>query len=240
MCTVIKVIFKVAYCYKSTSDICYKEGNSLLFAICSSHPFAIGVVLNEIDAELMQIGKRALNLCAELPFGKWLPHIMLTTDMTFIQKCLLMTPTNSILFKVATNLIDALDFTQNTIDTSKACLNRHPHIFEQVQQYGLIDMAHIFKVKLTIVLFELHSRLTIYNYYGRQMAGNSDGVNTQMFGELIQSAENMKNVCSKEELGMHYSKLAKEKRLDLSYWIWLTLYRMDQFFQVIFVLSLKN
>jgi hypothetical protein len=240
MCTVIKVIFKVAYCYKSTSDICYKEGNSLLFAICSTHPEMLGVVLNEIDAELMQIGKRALNLCSELPFNKWLPYIILTKDMVFIQKCLLMTPTNSILFKVATNLIDSLDFNQNTLDTSKACINKHPHIFEQVQQNGLIEMAHIFKAKLTVILFELHSRLTIYNYYGRQMAGNTDGVNIQMFGDLIQNAENMKNVCSKEELGMHYSKLAKDKRFELAYWIWVTLYRMNQFFQVNFCFAFVN
>jgi hypothetical protein len=188
----------------------------------------------------MLIGKRALNLCAELPFNKWLPHVILTTDVAFLQKCLLATPTNSILFKVATNLIDALDFDgdSTTIETSKACLNKHPHMFEQVQRHGLIDMAHIFKVKLSVILFELHSRLTIYNYYGRQIApsavSDSAGGNSQMFCniEIGHNGEAVRNVYPKEELAGHYSKLAKDKRLDLTYWIWSTLYKMNQFFQV--------
>ena len=45
MSCVVKVIFKVAYCYKTTKDVCHKEGNSLLFAICSSYPSLIGVLL---------------------------------------------------------------------------------------------------------------------------------------------------------------------------------------------------
>lgn len=45
MSCVVKVIFKVAYCYKSTKDVCHKEGNSLLFAICSSYPSLIGVYI---------------------------------------------------------------------------------------------------------------------------------------------------------------------------------------------------
>lgn len=43
MSCVVKVIFRVAYCYKSTKDVCPKEGNSLISAICSSYPSLIGV-----------------------------------------------------------------------------------------------------------------------------------------------------------------------------------------------------
>jgi hypothetical protein len=43
MSCVVKVIFKVAYCYQSTKDVCHKEGNSLLSAICSNYPSLIGV-----------------------------------------------------------------------------------------------------------------------------------------------------------------------------------------------------
>ena len=232
MHTVVRVIFRVAYCYKSTRDICYKEGNSLLFAICSSQPQLIGLLLAEIDTELMQIGKRALNLCAELPFNKWLPHITLTTDLTFIQKCLLMTPTNSIMFKLTTNLIDALDFSQSTSETSRMHLHRNTHALEQLEQYGLIDLGQIFKLKLTVILFELHSRLTIYNYYSRQVNLNNETVITSLplFAETM--LDSIQNMCGKDKLGVHYAKLAKDKRLELTYWIWATLYRMNQFFQI--------
>ena len=54
---VVKVIFKIAYCYPSTRDICYKDGNSLMFAICSTFPKLIGTILNEIDLNLEKIGK---------------------------------------------------------------------------------------------------------------------------------------------------------------------------------------
>ena len=75
MACVAKVIFQIAYCFASTKETCYKEGNSLMFAICAAHPKLIGTVLEEIDSNLEKIGKRALYLAGELPFSKWLPHI---------------------------------------------------------------------------------------------------------------------------------------------------------------------
>lgn len=119
MSNVIKVIFKIAYCYQSTRDICYKEGNSILFAICSVYPCLIQCILGEIDSELEKIGKKALHLCLDLPFNKWLPYIDCKTDILFLQKCLLMNLTNSILFRLAMNLIDSLNFAQNTREKVK-------------------------------------------------------------------------------------------------------------------------
>ena len=40
MICVVKVLFRIAYCFESTRELCQKEGNALFFAICSAHPEA--------------------------------------------------------------------------------------------------------------------------------------------------------------------------------------------------------
>lgn len=51
---VVSVIFMVAYCYKSTKDVCHKEGNSLLSAICSSYPCLIGVRIKNLFSKFFK------------------------------------------------------------------------------------------------------------------------------------------------------------------------------------------
>jgi hypothetical protein len=182
MSCVVKVIFKIAYCYPSTRDVCHKEGNALLFAVCSSYPKLIGNVLKEIDAELNSIGKRALFLSAELPFNLYLAHMDCESDLVFLQKCLLLSPTNSVLFRLAVNFVDNLDFKQDTKQISKQYLrnwlikNRNNPNCGNLSDYlhkENVDLAQIVKIKLAIVLFELHSRLTIYNYFTKTNASTN-------------------------------------------------------------------
>ena len=123
MSCIVKILFKIAYCYTNTKEVCHKEGNSLLFAVCSTHPQLIGRVLNEVDLELGVIGKRALYLNDQLPFEKWLPHVNCQQDVAFLQKCLLANVTNSILFRLAVSAIDHIDFGRSTRECSEVMLN---------------------------------------------------------------------------------------------------------------------
>ncbi|CAF0782953.1 unnamed protein product [Brachionus calyciflorus] len=215
MSQVIKVIFKISYCYPSTRDICYKEGNSILFAISSAYPCLIGFILSEIDVDLEKIGKKCLYLCTELPLSKWLPYIDLKKDMFFIQKSLLQNVPNSILFRFATNLIDNLNFSMSTREKSEAYLTRiDSNLQGLINSYGLIDLGTVFKIRLSIILFELHSRLTNYTYFNKN--------DERLFGSLANF----------DELNQAYYKLTKEKRLEIVYWIWSTFYRMNLFFKI--------
>lgn len=172
MACVAKVLFQIAYCYQSTRDICYKEGNSLLFAICSACPKLIGTILNEIDANLEKIGKRALYLVNELPFNKWLPYIDCKRDIDFLEKCLLQTATNSILHCVATSCINNLDFRLNTKRLSRHLVKtwESKHLLKlspSQSQEDLVDLSHFVQIKLAVVLYELHLRLTVYQYFSK-------------------------------------------------------------------------
>jgi hypothetical protein len=106
MSCVLKVIFSVAFCLERTRETCYKEGNALLFVICSAHPQLLGRVLHEIETHLALVGKRALYLCDQLPFSVWLWHMNDATDVALVSKLLLANATNSIMFRLA---VDALD-----------------------------------------------------------------------------------------------------------------------------------
>jgi len=226
---VVKVIFKIAYCYESTREVCHKEGNSLLFAICSAHPQLIGTILNEIDLNLDKIGKKALYLGAELPFHLWLEHLDCVKDMNFIEKCLLSTPTNSILFNLATKCIDNLNLKQNTNRLSNFLIKQwnNQNSFKLTSR---ISLSHLIQIKLAFVLYELHSRLTIYSYFS-QTQSSTPTASMNFMDESFQLEINFSsklNISSKEELISHYqSKISKEKRLSVLQWIWLTLNRMN-------------
>ena len=200
---VVRVLFKLAYCYQSTKEICYKEGNSILFAICASHPKLITVVLEQIELNLDKIGKKALQLSTELPFNNWLLHLDIDTDLNFVQKCLLNSPTNSIMFRIGLNCIDNLNLSHNPKKQHK---NSFELNFFKQNSLELIDKVKLVKVKLIIILYELHSRLTIYNYLINQREDNID-----------------------TELSQHYAKLAKEKRLNVVTWIWNTISRFSTY-----------
>jgi hypothetical protein len=262
MTCVIKVIFKIAFCYESTKEICYKEGSALLFALCFAHPRLIGVVLSEIDLNLFKIGKRALFLTSELPFNKWLQSIDSEKDIDLLRKCLLCNLTNSIMFRMAMNCIDNIDFSMNTRKISSVfrkrwCTKQHTHqAQEEIEKRSKFDLADLFIIKICVILFELHSRLTIYNYFNKTIAPSTSSVppqlaindydypNTQqpqMFQIDIEKGNNtvnenqqqtvidpddIKNVEAKEELANHYSRLPKDKRLALVTWIWSKLNQM--------------
>ncbi|RNA18051.1 ectopic P granules 5 -like protein [Brachionus plicatilis] len=212
---VIRVIFKISYCYPSTQDTCYKEGNSILSAVALAYPCLIGSILSEIDIDLDKIGKKSLFLCADLPFDKWLPFVDLKKDVYFIQKCLLHNVPNSILFRLAVKLIDGLNFKMNTLAKSQAYLtNVDLNIRTLIGTYGLIDLGTLFKIRLSIILFELHSRLTNYSYFAKN--------ENELFGTAVNF----------DELNQSYYKLAKEKRIDLIYWIWSTFYKMNLFIKI--------
>lgn len=125
------------------------------------------MILNEIDLELIQVGKQALFLGAELPFHQWLPYINCRLDMAFLEKCLLSQPTNSVLFRLATNLIDALDFDVDTTARSRLLIDASVSLVESVRTFGFVDLKFLVKFRLAIILFELHSRLSIFNYFSR-------------------------------------------------------------------------
>ena len=72
------------------------------------------IAKQKIDLNLDRIGKKALYLGADLPFNIRLSYIDLSKDINFIEKCLLSTVTNSILFNLATKCIDNLNFNINT------------------------------------------------------------------------------------------------------------------------------
>jgi hypothetical protein len=249
MSCVVKIIFKIAYCYETTKEICYKEGNSLLFAVCSAYPRLIGYVLHEIDIELANIGKRSLYLSDELPYSKWLSYIDCEQDLNFLEKCLLTNTTNSILFHLAVSCIDNLDFNQSTHrmsdDRFKNWLNKNqnnPHsknLYQLLIKNG-IDISKLVKIKLSIILFELHSRLTIYNYYtfNRNTSNNNNSnLNSELSISNLPPHNSSNNIYpqlfstdkDKEDLQTHYQKLTKEKRLGLVNWIWSTLYKMNIF-----------
>lgn len=238
MTCVVKVIFKIAYCYPSTRDICYKDGNSLLFAICSAYPQLIGPILSEIDSNLEKIGKKALYLCNELPFNKWISHIDCIWDMNFMQKCLLQTPTNSIMFCVAVSCIDNLNFRLNTRELSFGRVKRwelkNGTRFSPDEDF--VDLSQLIQIKLTVVLFELHLRLTNYQYFNRtatESIVDARSISMEVKFEICSLVKyNIKRVTSqiffiKQELGKHYSSLAKDKRFSLVNWIWLTINRMN-------------
>ena len=236
MSCVIKIIFKIAYCFETTKEVCYKEGNSLLFAVCSAYPRLIGYVLFEIDTELASIGKRSLYLSDELPYNKWLPYIDCEQDLHFLEKCLLTSTTNSILFHLAVSCIDNLNFNQSTKSVThtmfKNWLNKNQNNPHAKNLYQLItrdeiDISKLVKIKLSIIMFELHSRLTIYNYYNNNRNSNietsSSNNSSNNYPQLFFSDKD------KDELQNHYQKLAKDKRMALVNWIWSTLYRMNIF-----------
>ncbi len=137
---VVKIIFKIAYCYPTTRDVCYKEGNSLLFAVCSAYPRLIGYVLNEIDEELATIGKRALYLSDELPYTKWLPHLDCISDLNFLEKCLLKNATNSVLFNLAVSCIDNIDFTRSTRHSSFTLFRQWMYSNKSAQAKRLLSL----------------------------------------------------------------------------------------------------
>jgi hypothetical protein len=150
--------------------VCHKDGNSLLFAICSAHPSLIGTIMNEIDLNLDKIGKKALYLVNELPFNKWLPYVDCKTDINFLIKCFLQTPTNSILFCTAVTCIDNMDFKQSTQQLShrlirKWELNNNASFYNSDNTF--IDLSRLVQIRLILALFELHMRLTVYQYFTR-------------------------------------------------------------------------
>ena len=152
---VLKVIFSVSFCLERTRETCYKEGNALLFAICSAHPQLLGRVLHEIDAHLAVVGKRALYLCDQLPFDRWLAHMDgESADVRLVHKLVLANATNSIMFRLA---VDALD-------------KMHMHEEEHHESGGGGgheggERIRLVKFKLCVMLFELHARLTIPGYF---------------------------------------------------------------------------
>ena len=247
---VVKVLFKIAYCYPSTREICHKEGNSLLFAVCSVYPKLISTILMEIDTNLNVIGKRALFLTAELPFNLWLASINCENDLLFLEKCLLFSPTNSILFRMAVNCVDNMNFNQDTSTLSKnyirnwlsANKNSNNPVYRNLSDCLLntkeiIDLGQIVKIKLAIILFELHTRLTIYNYFSKAIEINSTTSHLQLFlldltNESVSSPIMKLNITAKDELSTHYSRLPKDKRLIIVNWIWSTLHRLNLFISI--------
>ena len=215
---IVKVIFKISYCYQSTQDICYKEGNSILSAITLVYPCLISSILTQIDLNLDQIGKKCLFLCDSLPFDKWLPFIDLNKDLYFIQRCLLENVPNSILFRLGANLIDAINFKTNTLAKSEKFLSESSQSNAARLIHGtyeLVDMTTLFKIRLSIILFELHSRLSNYSYFGK--------IDTQLFEA---------GLANFDDLSQSYYKLSKDKRIDLINWLWSSLYRMNLFIKL--------
>ncbi len=81
----------------------------------------------------------------------------------------------------------------------------------------------VFKIKLSVILFELHSRLTIYTYY------RNGSTLSNSIGESGQLPQLFATDTNKDDLGGNYQRLAKEKRMALVNWIWATLYKMNIF-----------
>lgn len=96
---------------------------------------------------------------------------------------------------------------------------------ELISSNDFVDIATVFKIRLAIILFELHSRLTNYNYFSKSLT--SEDVLFDLNNQVLHL-----NTTSNEELNLHYSKLTKDKRLDLVYWIWSTFYRFNLFIQI--------
>jgi hypothetical protein len=203
----------------------------------------------EIDTNLNVIGKRALFLTAELPFNLWLSAINCESDMLFMEKCLLFSPTNSILFRMAVNCVDNLNFNQDTTAVSRGYIQKWLNTNRNsnnpvcrnlsdclMNTKDLINLGQIVKVKLAIILFELHTRLTIYNYFSKAIE-NSTNSHLQLFltdltNESVSSPIMKLNITSKDELNTHYSRLAKDKRLIIVNWIWSTLHRLNLFISI--------
>lgn len=182
----------------------------------------------------MQVGKQALYLCDQLlvPLSKWLPYINCRSDIAFLEKCLLSQPTNSVLFRLATKIIEALDLEADTSAKSRQYIDSSytSHtLAESMRTFGFVELKFVVKMRLTIILFELHSRLTIYNYFTRANTGTSSP-----FEEIVDTSGNdgTQNRARRDDLVAHYSQLAKDKRLALVYWIWQQFYRMRLFYQL--------
>lgn len=183
----------------------------------------------------MQVGKQALYLCDQLlvPLSKWLPYINCRSDIAFLEKCLLSQPTNSVLFRLATKIIEALDLDADTTSKSRQYIDSSytSHtLAESMRTFGFVELKFIVKMRLTIILFELHSRLTIYNYFTR----TSNNGASSPFEEIVDTSGNdgTQNRARRDDLVTHYSQLAKDKRLALVYWIWQQFYRMRLFYQL--------
>jgi hypothetical protein len=120
---------------------------------------------HEIDLNLDRIGKKALHLGADLPFNIWLSYIDLSKDINFIEKCLLSTVTNSICIKC----IDNLNFNTNTTKLSTSLIKhwntQTTNSFKLNPIKNGLNKSHLIQIKLAFILFELNSRLTIYNYF---------------------------------------------------------------------------
>lgn len=100
-----------------------------------------------------------------------------------------------------------------------------PSLTVSIQTFGFVDLKLIVKLRLAIILFELHSRLTVYNYFTRTGG---------QFEEIVDTSGNdgTQNRARREDLVSHYSQLAKDKRAGLLYWIWQQFYRMRLFYQL--------
>ncbi len=127
--------------------------------------------MNEIDLNLDKIGKKALYLVNELPFNKWLPYVDCKTDINFLIKCFLQTATNSILFYTAVTCIDNIDFKQNTQLLSHNLIRKWQLKNNKTSIYNgeciFVDLSRMVQIKLAITLFELHMRLTVYQYFNK-------------------------------------------------------------------------
>ena len=150
------------------------------------------------------------------------------------------------------NCIDNLDFDQSTrkksfqmreewIQRNGANQNSKWLLNFFNNQQTKFDISTLIRIKLSIILFELHSRLTSYNYFVRTTtpAPSGDTVPSADTEEQLTAtahqhpqiftAEYDGQSTSRDDLNSHYSRLPKDKRQSLVTWIWTTLNRMNIF-----------
>ena len=95
-----------------------------------------------------------------------------------MERCLLQTATNSIRHCVATACINNLDFGVSTKRLSQRLVREWER--RNSQRFGpsqgpdeLVDLSRLVQIRLAVVLYELHLRLTVYQYFGKSSQAES-------------------------------------------------------------------
>jgi hypothetical protein len=138
---------------------------------------------------------------------------------------------------MATSCIDNLNFKQNTKKISYQKIkdwenkNNKPYFLKTINSNAdFIDLSQLIQIKLAVILYELHLRLTSYNYFNRTYgeSASSSSSSSSSFSSSVLTNE-INKTTNFEELSSHYSRLSKEKRVALVNWIWATFNRMKLF-----------
>lgn len=112
--SILLILLNVSYFYKTTRDLCYKEGNAIIQTIINYHPQALSFIIDEITKENDEISneENILSMCKCLPFNLWFDFIN-ENDFVQLHKCLCCFKSNTQQFRIAQYVLDSLSSTKH-------------------------------------------------------------------------------------------------------------------------------